>query len=74
MACSTQELSDKIAKLERNVTDLRSYQAEQTDTINAMDSQLKIVSGRLEEIEFSQNKRLGRISMTNGRSSTSLMR
>jgi TolA-binding protein len=59
MACSTQELSDKIAKLERNVTDLRSYQAEQTDTINAMDSQLKIVSGRLEEIEFSQNKRLG---------------
>jgi TolA-binding protein len=55
----TAGLEQSVKKLERSVADLRAYQAEQTETINAMDSQLKVMSGRLEELEFSQNKRIG---------------
>lgn len=57
--CSTQDLKQDIRKLERSLSDLRSYQNEQTDTINSLDSQVKQLSGRLEELEFSQNKRIG---------------
>jgi TolA-binding protein len=57
--CSTQDLERDLKKLERSVADLRSYQTEQTDTINSLDSQLKQLSGRIEEIEFATNKRLG---------------
>jgi TolA-binding protein len=59
LGCSTQELEQSIRKLERNVTDLRAYQSEQTDTINSLDSQVKVLSGRIEELEFAQNKRFG---------------
>jgi TolA-binding protein len=38
---------------------VRSYQAAQTETINSLDSQVRQLSGRVEELEFSQNKRLG---------------
>jgi TolA-binding protein len=57
--CATQDLRKDITRLERSINDLRAFQAEQTDTINSLDSQVKALSGRLEELEFSQNKRLG---------------
>lgn len=41
------------------MNDMRAFQAEQTESINSIDSQVKLISGRLEELEFSQNKRLG---------------
>jgi len=57
--CSTQELRQDLTNLERSVSDLRAYQREQTDTINSLDAQVKALSGRLEELEFTQNKRVG---------------
>jgi TolA-binding protein len=45
--------------LERSISDLRAMQAEQTEALNSLDSQLRTLSGRVEELEFSQNKRIG---------------
>jgi TolA-binding protein len=57
--CSAYDLGSKVSRLERSLSDLRSMQAEQTESINSLDSQIKLLSGRLEELEFSQNRRLG---------------
>ncbi len=57
--CSVYDLGKKVSRLERNVTDLRALQAEQTESINSLDSQIKLLAGRLEELEFSQNRKLG---------------
>jgi TolA-binding protein len=48
-----------IKSLERSIADLRAMQSEQTDALSSLDSQLKALSGRVEELEFSQNKRIG---------------
>jgi TolA-binding protein len=45
--------------LERSIADLRAMQSEQTDALNSLDSQLRALAGRVEELEFSQNKRIG---------------
>jgi TolA-binding protein len=34
-------------------------QSEQTDALNSLDSQLRTLAGRVEELEFAQNKRIG---------------
>ncbi len=57
--CSIQDLEQKVSRLERSMTDMRAFQAEQTETINSLDAQIKQMSGRIEEMEFSHNKRLG---------------
>lgn len=57
--CAAQDLKQQVNRLERSLNDLRSFQAEQTETINSLDSQVRQLSGRVEELEFSQNKRLG---------------
>jgi TolA-binding protein len=57
--CSVYDLGKKVSRLERSMSDLRALQAEQTESINSLDSQIKLLAGRLEEMEFSQNKRLG---------------
>ncbi len=57
--CSAYDLGSKVSRLERSVSDLRALQAEQTESINSLDSQIKLVAGRLEELEFSQGRRLG---------------
>jgi len=57
--CSAYDLGSKVARLERSLSDLRAMQAEQTESINSLDSQIKLVAGRLEELEFSQGRRLG---------------
>lgn len=57
--CSAYDVGSKVTRLERSVADLRALQAEQTESINSLDSQIKLVAGRLEELEFSQGRRLG---------------
>jgi TolA-binding protein len=57
--CSVEDLERKVARLERSMNDMRAYQAEQTETLNSLDSQVKVISGRMEELEFAHNKRLG---------------
>ncbi len=48
-----------IKSLERSIADLRALQSEQTDALNSLDSQLRTLAGRVEELEFAQNKRIG---------------
>jgi TolA-binding protein len=57
--CSTQHIEDDIRRLERSINDLRAFQTEQNDVIAALDRQVRQISGRQEEIEFAQNKRIG---------------
>lgn len=57
--CGAVTLSEDVQTLQRSVNDLRAMQAEQTDIINSLDSQVKALSGRMEELEFSQAKRFG---------------
>lgn len=57
--CSVYDLGKKVSRLERSVSDLRQLQAEQTESINSLDSQIKLISGRVEELEFAQSKKLG---------------
>jgi len=57
--CSIQDLEQKVSRLERSLNDMRAFQAEQTETINSLDAQVRQMSGRVEEMEFAHNKRLG---------------
>ncbi len=57
--CGAVTLSEDVQTLQRSVNDLRAMQAEQTDIVNSLDSQVKALSGRLEELEFAQSKRFG---------------
>jgi TolA-binding protein len=57
--CAGYDLGTKVNRLERSISDLRSLQAEQSESLSSLDSQMKLLSGRLEELEFSQNRRLG---------------
>jgi TolA-binding protein len=57
--CSTQHLEEEIRRLQRSMNDLRAFQTEQNETISALDRQVRQISGRQEEIEFAQNKRIG---------------
>jgi TolA-binding protein len=57
--CAAYDLGKKVSRLERSISDLRALQAEQSESLQSLDSQLKLVAGRLEEFEFSSNRRLG---------------
>ena len=57
--CSVYNLDSKVVRLERSVSDLRALQSEQTEALNSLDSQIKLIAGRLEELEFAQNKKMG---------------
>jgi TolA-binding protein len=57
--CAAYDLGKKVSRLERSISDLRALQAEQSESLQSLDSQLKLVAGRLEELEFSSNRRLG---------------
>ena len=57
--CATVGVSKDIDRLERSITDLRALQSEQTDAVSSLESQVRALSGRLEELEFAQNKRFG---------------
>ena len=57
--CSVLDLEKKVSRVERSLTDLRALQAEQSESINSLDSQIKLIAGRMEELEFAQNRKLG---------------
>jgi len=56
---SFEKLRRDISRLEGGLNDLRAYQAEQTTKISQLESQIRNISGRVDELEFAQNKRLG---------------
>lgn len=49
----------QLAKMENAINDLRGYQADQTTQIAALQTEVRRVSGRLDEIEYQQKTRLG---------------
>jgi TolA-binding protein len=57
--CSAYDLGKKVARLERSISDLRVLQSEQGDSLNSLDSQIKLLAGRLEELEFAQSRKIG---------------
>ncbi len=57
--CSSYDLGKKVTRLERSIADLRTLQSEQGDALNSLDSQIKLLAGRLEELEFAQSRKIG---------------
>jgi TolA-binding protein len=55
-----------LARLDRNVGDLRSLQAEQVTEVAALRAELRQLTGRLDEIEYSQREKLGDLSTMQG--------
>lgn len=49
----------QIARLEQSVSSLQAMQAEQTSDIDILKSETRRLSGRIEELEFSQNQKIG---------------
>ncbi len=58
-SCSGGRLQSDLKQLERNVQDIRGFQAEQTNKIAALEVQVRELNGRLEELEYKQNRRIG---------------
>lgn len=59
VACADTGSQLRVQRLEASLGDLRSFQAEQTTQISAMQSELRALQGRVEELEYVQNQRLG---------------
>ena len=57
--CSVYNLDKRVAKNSRSIRDARSLQAEQAEAISSLDGQIKLILGRLEELEFAQAKKVG---------------
>lgn len=51
--------SQKIVRLERRLEDLSEIQREQRADLEALDGQLKLIEGRLEQLELGTHKSLG---------------
>jgi TolA-binding protein len=58
-ACGSSQLQQDFRRLEQSVSDLRRFQAEQTTRISTLETQVRQTVGRVDELEYSQNKRLG---------------
>src|ERR1700751_5063499 len=58
-SCVNTALENDIRRVQSNVTDLRSFQAEQTTKISSLETELRQISGRLEELELARNRKLG---------------
>ena len=56
VACSgsTARLESDIARIEKNLEDLRNIQAEHTTVVASVRNEQRALSGRMEELEFSQ--------------------
>lgn len=52
-------LQKRFDRLEASQKDLRSLQSEQTTQLDAVQADLRTLQGRLEELEFSQNRKIG---------------
>ena len=53
------ELKQDVKRLEKGLADLRSFQAEQTSEVSTLQTELRRLSGRVEELEYLQRARLG---------------
>ena len=62
----TKNLEVEIARLDRNLGDLRNLQAEQVTELAAVRTELRQLSGRLDEFEHSQSEKLGSLSAIQG--------
>ena len=56
---ANQTMKSDIAKLQRSVTDMRSFQSEQTSEIDSIRNELRGLVGRLENLEYIQRAQLG---------------
>lgn len=56
-----QKLQVQFNRLDANVNDLRSFQAEQTSKITTLETQIRELSGRIDELEYGQKQKLGTI-------------
>ncbi len=57
-ACAPQGArnGNEMSRLQRELADLRSFQAEQTGQISTLTSELRALVGRVEELEYSRNR------------------
>lgn len=51
--------TQKVSRLERRMEDLSQIQREQREDFEALDSQLKLIEGRLEQLELGTHKTMG---------------
>lgn len=60
-ACADQgrRLKSDFDRLDQGITDVRALQAEQTTRLAALEGELRALSGRVEELEYSQTQRFG---------------
>ena len=59
-ACANMDKINKdISRLESGLNDVRGFQAEQTAKVSALESQLRELSGKFEELEYGQRERVG---------------
>jgi TolA-binding protein len=56
---NTSPLKHDIVKLQTGLNDMRAFQSEQTSRIASLEADLRTLSGRVEELQYSQNTRLG---------------
>jgi TolA-binding protein len=56
-----ERLRSDVSRLEGSLSDLRTFQAEQTTKISALESQVRAISGRIDELEYSQKQKLGTV-------------
>ncbi len=58
-SCGVANIQDDLRRLQSSMNDLRSFQAEQTTKISSLENQVRQISGRVEELEYSQKIKLG---------------
>ncbi len=58
-SCAPADLGDDMRRVQSSLSDVRAFQAEQTTRISSIETELRQLSGRLEELEFSQKKNIG---------------
>lgn len=59
IGCVPAQLEQRVKRLESSLTDMRSFESEQTTEIANLRAELRRLTGKTEEIEFSQSQRLG---------------
>ena len=66
LACgpSTSRMKKDITRLRSDFEDFKGLQAEHTTRLASLESQIRTISGKLEEIEFSSSRRIGRTPQT----------
>lgn len=58
-SCSLGSIPEDVRRLQVGMNDLRTFQAEQTTKIAGLETQVRQLSGRVEELEYAQKQKLG---------------